>query len=180
MKEIIVDLSLCTGCKTCELQCALMRDSLSQKLPEAIYEDITPLTRVNVEPLGEEASLPLQCRHCQEAPCLDACPSGALHRGDNGTVLYSESRCIGCWMCVMVCPFGVVAPRRTAKKVIKCDRCTGMEEPYCVAACPTGALLFVEAGQLPDGIRDGFRQKVLNLFTDGQKVSLDITRPKGG
>jgi carbon-monoxide dehydrogenase iron sulfur subunit len=180
MKEIIVDVSRCTGCKTCELQCALMRDSLSQKFPEAIYEEIVPMTRVSVEPLGEEASLPMQCRHCQEAPCLDACPSGALYRGDNGTVLYSEPRCIGCWMCVMVCPFGVASPRRASKKMIKCDRCAGMEEPYCVAACPTGALLFEESGRLAAEIREEFRERVLHLFTDGRKVGMDITLSLGG
>ncbi|MBW2146388.1 MAG: 4Fe-4S dicluster domain-containing protein [Deltaproteobacteria bacterium] len=180
MKEIIVDVSRCTGCKTCELQCALMRDSLSQKFPEAMYEEIVPLPRVKVEPLGEDASLPLQCRHCQEAACLDACPSGALYREHNGTVLYREQRCIGCWMCVMVCPFGVVEPRRAAKKVIKCDRCTGMEEPYCVTACPTGALVFAEAAQLAPRIREGLRERVLELLSDGRKVRLDITLPHGG
>lgn len=180
MKEIIVDVSRCTGCKTCELQCALMRDSLSQKLPEAIYEEIKPLSRVKVEPLDEDASLALQCRHCLEAPCLDACPSGALYRDENGTVLYNEIRCIGCWMCVMVCPFGVAAPRHAAKKIIKCDRCTGMEEPYCVAACPTGALIFAEADQLAPKIRERFKARFLEILSDGQKVGLDITLPQGG
>ncbi len=175
MKEIIVDVARCVGCKSCELQCALMRDSLSQKFPQAIYEPVAPAPRVMVEALGKKGSFPVQCRHCTDAPCLDACPSGALYRGDQEAVLYAEPRCIGCWMCVMVCPFGAVAPRRTAKKVMKCDRCTGMEEPYCVAACPTSALLFVEAAELPAKIRADLRGRLLDVLTDGRTVRLDIT-----
>lgn len=176
MNEIVVDIARCTGCKSCELQCALGRDSLAQRFPDAIYEEVAPSPRVRVEPLGLGAALPIQCRQCDPAPCLDACPSGALLRDDNaGIVAYAETRCIGCWMCVMVCPFGAAAPRRSAKKMIKCDRCTGMEEPYCVAACPTGALLLADTAQLTVAVRRSFREVVVDALTDGRTVSLHLS-----
>lgn len=151
MKSIFVNVERCVACKTCEIACALNRSSLSRQLPEAIYETVSPLSRVRVSSTGGEGGFPVQCRHCENAPCLDACPAGALYRDPEGLVLVHDDRCIGCWMCLMVCPFGAPQPFRQFRKIIKCDRCQGMEAPYCVESCPTHALLLIDPEEIAKG-----------------------------
>lgn len=151
MKSILVNPERCTGCRSCEIACAVNRSSVSRKLPEAIYESVPPLSRVGVEPAGPENGFPVQCRHCEDPPCLDACPAGALYRDEEGLVLVHDERCVGCWMCLMVCPFGAPRPFRQYRKMIKCDRCKGMEAPYCVESCPTRALVLIDSEDIARG-----------------------------
>jgi Fe-S-cluster-containing hydrogenase component 2 len=114
-----------------------------------------------VEDTGTDAGFPIQCRHCQDAPCLDACPSKALHRAVDGLVQVHDARCIGCWMCIMVCPFGAPQPFRDIRKMIKCDQCTGMDAPFCVESCPTGALQLVDPEAIAQGRRRGHAEALL-------------------
>ena len=74
-----------------------------------------------------------------------------MHRDEEtGAVLCDEDRCVGCWMCVMVCPFGAIQRNTVGNKAAsKCDLCYGEEIPACVANCPNEALTFVEV--TPDG-----------------------------
>ena len=148
MKSIFVNMDRCVACKTCEISCALNRSSVEGRFPEAIYEEVQPMPRVKVEVVEGDGGFPVQCRHCQDAPCMDACPSGALYRDEEGLVLVHNERCIGCWMCVMVCPFGAPQPFRHTRKIIKCDRCKGRDEPYCVEGCPTHALVFMDTEEM--------------------------------
>lgn len=180
MKEIVVDIEKCTGCRTCELRCAVERSSVSKSLQGAVREKIKPVSRVKVE-ASEGGSLPLQCRHCKDAPCLDACSTGALHRDpETETVIYDDSKCITCWMCVMVCPFGIISPSRERGMIQKCDRCFDMEGPYCVDACPTGALMFIETKDLEDMTREKRRGVLKRSFakedkTESPIISLDFS-----
>lgn len=151
MKSIFVNVERCVACKSCEIACALNRSSLSKRLPEAISETPSPISRVRVEDTDAEGGFPVQCRHCADAPCLDACPAKALYRDATGLVLLSDERCIGCWMCVMVCPFGAPQPFRHYRKMIKCDQCIGMDAPSCVDSCPTHALLFLDPEEIARG-----------------------------
>ena len=151
MKSIFVNAERCVACKSCEISCALNRSSLTQRLPEAIFETPSPLSRVRVEDTGTENGFPIQCRHCEDAPCLDACPAKALYREPKGLVLLHDARCIGCWMCIMVCPFGAPQPFRSFRKMIKCDQCTGMDAPFCVESCPTRALVLVDPEEIAQG-----------------------------
>ena len=141
MKEIFVNIENCLGCKSCELACTV-EHSQSKSLFGAISESPLPKKRVYVE-YGDGKNIPLQCRHCQEAPCVDACISGALKWDSQANlVTHDRERCVGCWMCIMVCPFGVIGREKDAKVAIKCDRCTERDAPACVEACPSGALVF--------------------------------------
>jgi len=130
----------CLGCKTCELYCAAERGSDGQTVYRAVKEEPRPRPRVRVE--GRSGfSAAIQCRHCRQAPCLDACLTGALQRDEaTGLVLVDEARCIGCWTCTMFCPYGVIYPWPERGFALKCDRCAHLEEPVCVAVCPTRAL----------------------------------------
>jgi len=104
-----------------------------------------PLPRVVVEQKGY-LSFALQCRHCDDAPCLEACLTGAMYRDPKtGAVLAHEEKCVGCWMCIMVCPFGIISRTGEGKKVIsKCNLCEGEETPVCVKNCPNEAIVFEE------------------------------------
>jgi carbon-monoxide dehydrogenase iron sulfur subunit len=63
---------------------------------------------------------------------------------EKGTTFVAQDKCRGCWMCVMSCPFGAVIPSAQFKTAMKCDACMHMEQPACVASCPTGALVYGE------------------------------------
>jgi len=72
VKVLIVDKTKCTGCHQCELWCGTEISSVSKELARAINEEPQPVPRVYVE--GKQFAL--QCRHCENAPCLEACPNG--------------------------------------------------------------------------------------------------------
>jgi anaerobic carbon-monoxide dehydrogenase iron sulfur subunit len=159
VKIIGVHLDRCTGCKTCELYCAAERGSNGKTLLKAVQETPCPRSRVRVEG-NNGASMALQCRQCQDAPCLDACLAGALTRDpETNIVLIQEERCIGCWTCTVFCPYGVIYPWPERKIALKCDRCNYMESPVCVDVCPTGALELVELDAYADILRNR-RQKI--------------------
>jgi len=68
-----------------------------------------------------------------------------MYKDKHGTVLHDSEKCVGCWMCIMACPFGVIKPDLKEKKVgSKCDFCTGREKPACVEHCPNQAILLKE------------------------------------
>ena len=147
MKVIAVHLDRCTGCKTCELYCATERGSNSKTLLQAAQETPLPQARVRVEG-SNEVPIALQCRQCLQAPCIDACLTGALLRDpESGTVIIQENNCIGCWTCTLFCPYGVIYPWPERKIALKCDRCLYMESPVCVDACPTQALELIDMDQ---------------------------------
>ena len=140
---IVVNIPKCVGCHSCELACAV-EHSLSKNLYQAVSESPRPQKRVEVECYGR-TNLPLQCRHCADAPCVRVCPTSALYKQDQGeVVLVDQPKCIGCKWCVLACPFGVITLGFDDKAVIKCDLCLERagrnEEPACVEGCPTGAL----------------------------------------
>ncbi|HUV07861.1 MAG TPA: 4Fe-4S dicluster domain-containing protein [Spirochaetia bacterium] len=146
-KRIIVRIERCMGCHSCELACALAHSS-TKELISLMENGEKPGYRINVEAYGIN-SIPVNCQHCEEAGCLMVCPTGAIHRaGDRGPVLYDAERCIGCRMCIQACPFGVVTVSPEGKRVLKCDLCVERlakhQEPACVVACPTQALVFAD------------------------------------
>jgi|UniRef100_A0A7C5EUK8 carbon-monoxide dehydrogenase iron sulfur subunit len=151
MKEIFVNLDRCQGCRSCQLACAVAH-SRSQNLFGALGETPAPRYRLYVE-RGLGLNVPLTCRHCDPAPCMEACIAGALYRDERGAVRRREGACVGCWTCLMVCPYGVVGREKEHKVAVKCDLCPDREVPACVAACPTRALLYREAEGFAAGVR---------------------------
>ncbi len=145
VKEVLVRYERCLGCRSCELACAVAHSG-SGSLFGALWEEKPPRKRVFVEQAGR-ARVALNCRHCQEAWCIDACISGAMRRTPEGVVTNtgSDQRCVGCWMCVMACPYGVIRADYTEGVAVKCDRACLDEKgiPACVRACPTKALVYM-------------------------------------
>ena len=133
------------GCRLCEIHC-VVQHSKSKNIIKTYKGDYPkPLSRIVVEEKGH-LSFGLQCRHCENAPCLSSCITGAMHRDKKtGAVLCDEDKCVGCWMCIMSCPFGVIAKSTEGKKVVsKCDLCAGEKTPVCVLNCPNGAIVLEE------------------------------------
>jgi electron transport protein HydN len=94
----------------------------------------------------DAVKLSTQCRQCEDAPCVRVCPTDATYRTPTYTAV-DPKRCIGCRLCMMVCPFGAVhvataqVGAREKRAAFKCDLCDGRSEgPACVEACPTHAL----------------------------------------
>lgn len=163
-RGIMVSPERCLACKGCEIACALAH-SRSGALPEALTEQPLPQRRVSVE-LAEGLTVPIQCRHCEDAPCIKVCPSRAIHRhGPEDPVLIRMDLCIGCTLCMMVCPFGVIEMSRDHTAVTKCDLCIKRtregELPACVESCPTRALWFGEAQEWTRQRREKAAQTVV-------------------
>ena len=142
MKRIIIREEYCLGCRLCEIHC-LVQHSRSKKIIKAFREERDSIVPgVRVEQSGY-TSFALQCRHCDDAPCIEACMTGAMHRDAvTGAVLSDPDRCVGCWMCVMVCPVGAVTRGTNRHVVSKCDLCMGALVPACVQNCPNGAIVW--------------------------------------
>jgi Fe-S-cluster-containing dehydrogenase component len=92
----------------------------------------------------ECAYLSVACMHCDDAPCVAACPTGCLYKDtESGLTLFDNSRCIGCRGCAMSCPFGAPSFNPDGK-MVKCDGCIQRlrdgRVPACVRVCPGGAL----------------------------------------
>lgn len=89
---------------------------------------------------------PMICRQCVEPPCEKACPvtDGKPIRRDRetGIVRVTVGNCIGCYECIVACPFGAIRIEPHTGQVLKCDLCDG--DPECVKWCPTGAIQFVD------------------------------------
>jgi formate dehydrogenase iron-sulfur subunit len=115
------------------------------------------------------------CKHCKEAACLDACPTGAIFRTEFDTVVVQADVCNGCGYCVAACPFGVLTRREgvasrpetngIAQKCTLCyDRLSGGQEPACAHACPTKSIQF---GPL-DQLRERAQDRVSELHAEGR------------
>lgn len=157
--NIVVDPNKCISCHSCEISCAV-EHSVSKNLYLAAGEYPRPQKRVVVEHFAQ-TNLPLQCRHCEDAPCVKVCPTKALVKeGVEGPVLLNDHLCIGCKWCVVACPFGVIMAAPDDNVMIKCDLCQDRlkvgEAPACVEACHTGALQFVSTAELAEAKRREF------------------------
>ena len=155
MNTVIHSKEKCLTCHQCEMACAIQH-SLSGNLYSAINETVNPQSRIFIESdLSGSVSIPNKCRHCDPAPCISSCPSGALKRAEGADVVLSdENKCIGCRNCLVNCPFGVIIFRKSNRYKsgryvsIKCDECidrtSASSVPACVEACKTGALRYCE------------------------------------
>jgi len=109
---------------------------------------------------GLPVVFPELCQHCPTPACVDACIAGALSRqSGTGKVVLDSDRCVGCWSCIMACPFAAVRRDLRGRPLsARCDRCEGFHGPACVAACPTLALqrgaesAFDKAARRPEGM----------------------------
>ena len=175
MKTVFVQPELCIGCRHCEVACAIAHAEI-KNLFAAVSEEKRSQPRIYVEMGIHYLTFPNRCRHCDPAPCMQVCPTEALVR-DVGTasVVVHYDRCIGCAVCAMACPFGIIRfnpvhQLDTDRAVnAKCDNCIVRQKsgliPACAEACKTGALVFGDADDL---IRSSRKDFTLRLITSAE------------
>lgn len=144
---ISFDPNRCSGCYACTVACMDQNDLFTEKSEDAWRQ----VFRVESASFPE-AKINLACLHCQDTPCMSACPTGAICKDDEtGIIQVRQELCIGCHSCSLACPFGI--PRFGADgKMQKCQMCIerveeGLE-PACVHTCPTKALKIGEINEL--------------------------------
>jgi len=144
-KRIIIREEYCMGCRLCEVYCITQHSKSKDIIKAYRGEEPRPVSGIYFEEKGS-VSFALQCRHCDDAPCLEACITGAMYRDEGtGMVLHDREKCVGCWMCIMACPYGVIKPDFGERKVAsKCDLCIEAEFPACVEHCPNEAIILVD------------------------------------
>ncbi len=139
MPRITIQEEACIGCGLCRVYCQV-EHSKSKNLLKAFKKEST-LPRLRVERRGE-ISFAVSCRHCDEPWCVYSCLTGAMQKDPaSGIVTHDARRCIGCWSCVIACPYGALIRDTSHDVVIKCDLCPGQAVPVCVANCPNEALV---------------------------------------
>jgi formate dehydrogenase iron-sulfur subunit len=170
----LTDSTLCIGCKACEVACKEWNDvpddgflwsglSYDNTLTlgasswrHVKFVEHQPQTGCGGNAPGHSTwqfSSDV-CKHCENAGCLEACPTGSIVRTEFGSVYVQPDICNGCGYCVVTCPFGVIDRRPDDGRAFKCTFCydrqkAGME-PACAKACPTGSILFGDLDKLQE------------------------------
>ena len=143
MKKVYIKEEVCIGCGLCEVHCRLQH-SKTKDILKAFKNGSRPISLARVE-RNQPISFSVQCRHCEEPSCVYACITGALTRDPHsGIVTVDAEKCIGCWTCILACPFGIIKQDKSRKRIAKCDLCLGQGVPACVANCPNEALVYAE------------------------------------
>jgi carbon-monoxide dehydrogenase iron sulfur subunit len=141
----MIEEEACIGCGLCEIHC-FTQHSKSKDIIKAYKKEYPrPAIRISLE-ISKPISFAVQCRHCENPPCVMSCLSGAMHIDNRtGQVLHDSEKCIGCWTCIMVCSYGAVVKDASGRKIVaKCDLCPDIDIPACVANCPNEALRYEE------------------------------------
>ena len=102
---------------------------------------INPRIRIEEE---NGVSFAVSCRHCNDPICVKSCITGALTR-ENGAVVFNHDKCVGCFTCVLSCPYGAIMPSDDSV-VQKCELCmkNSFGAPVCVQHCPNQAIVYEE------------------------------------
>ena len=143
MKRVYVNEEWCLGCHLCEYNCAFANSGMTDMASALKGKRIFP--RIHVEE-GERITFAVSCRHCTDPLCVKACISGALTRDEaDGVIRIDRNRCVGCFTCVLVCPYGALAPGEDGV-MQKCELClrNTCGEPACVKGCPNRAIVYEE------------------------------------
>lgn len=146
---MLADTTRCIDCKACVVACRSEWD-----VPLGYSRDWVASAETRTEAGRPQLHFfPGRCQHCDDAPCIDACPTGAVFKRDDGLVLLEPGLCSGCELCVPACPYGARWLDPQTGVVDACTFCQPLvdagRQPACVASCPTHALIFGDAAD-PD------------------------------
>src|SRR5438874_2675103 len=183
------DSTLCIGCKACEVACKEWNEVPSDgfafsgmsydntlTLGHSTWRHVKFVEREPVIGRGGNAPELMSwefssdvCKHCENAGCLEACPTGSIIRTEFGGVYVQPDICNGCGYCVVSCPFGVIDRRPDDGRAFKCtfcyDRQKAGEIPACAKACPTQSILFGDLEELQK-VAD---MRIARLHADGMQ-----------
>lgn len=161
---MVLDTARCVGCSACVIGCKEEND-----VPEGGFRDwVVSETRGTFPALTIE-NRSERCNHCEKAPCIENCPTGASHRAADGTVQVDRSKCSGCKNCISACPYGAryVHPQGFVDKCTFCSHIEGTTS--CAEMCPTETINFGDAND-PDS-------KVSRLLAEGR---IKVLKPEAG
>ncbi len=136
-KVLVIDYEKCTGCRICEQVCSVQHEGVSNPAR----------SRIKVIKWEQEGRyVPMSCQQCESAPCMAICPVKAISRDEGlNRLMVDYDTCIGCRICIAICPFGGMAFDTLAQKVMKCDLCDG--DPLCAKFCEVHAVEYVDASE---------------------------------
>jgi len=173
ISAFLTDASLCIGCKACEVACKewnqIPDDGFvwsgqsydnTRALGASTWRHVLFLEQK--QPMGSQLAsigepfrwqfLSDVCKHCANAGCLEACPTGSIVRTEVGSVFVQPDICNGCGYCVVSCPFGVIDKRPEDGRAFKCTFCYDRQKaglvPACAKACPTESIQFGDLEEL--------------------------------
>ncbi|MFC1858130.1 4Fe-4S dicluster domain-containing protein [Thermodesulfobacteriota bacterium] len=156
-KMLFVDADKCVACRTCELACSFAKTSVLDPLRSRITNFNFP---------GTPFRTSTTCQQCEEPACAVICPSRALSRDPiTGAILVDKERCVGCKMCMQVCPFGTIHLDSEERIAVKCDLCGG--DPVCVKFCIPGALQYIEVKDVVRQRGKRFVDKLRKVYQEG-------------
>jgi formate dehydrogenase iron-sulfur subunit len=162
------DTTVCIGCKACEVACKQWNDLPADgsqfkkggsydhtgELGAATWRHVRFIEQLEAESSPKWIFMSDVCKHCTNAGCLDACPTGALIRTEFETVIVQPDVCNGCGYCIPACPFGVIDRDKIDGRAAKCtlcyDRLEDGLEPACAKSCPTDSIQFGPWDELVD------------------------------
>ena len=160
-KNIVVDIKYCIGCWACEMAC---------KQENNVPVGIKWLNVIKIGPkmVGDRLRMdfiPMRCRHCSKAPCIQACPEDAITKRSDGIVLIDRESCIGCLNCAEVCPFKAIQSNEQTGTAEKCTLCVhridaGLE-PACVLACPSKCIHFGDINEIMMAVQAEKSEQIL-------------------
>jgi len=165
-KKLTVIPELCSGCRICEIACAIKHFGVNNPKKAAI--------RVVTAYPHPVLRMPVVCSQCKVPKCAQVCPTDALSRVD-GVVVLDEDKCISCFKCIEACPFGAIYAHEDCELPIKCDLCGG--EPECVKKCPLGALKLIPEDALGEAKRLGnvlsyTQMKEIEFYEKGERKTI--------
>ncbi|HED3853995.1 formate-dependent uric acid utilization protein AegA [Enterobacter soli] len=160
---IMANSQQCIGCRACEVACVMAHNDEQHVLSERHFHP-----RITVLRSGARKS-PVTCHHCENAPCAQSCPNGAISKSHD-SVQVNQQKCIGCKACVVACPFGtmeiIVTPLNNGSvkaTAHKCDLCVQRPQgPACIENCPADVLMLATPGVL-DNLAKSRRQRTARL-----------------
>lgn len=141
---MIHDESKCNGCNLCATACR----RVNKVPPEGTRLSIAHIPLSDNEQETQYHYFRQSCQHCDDAPCVSVCPTGASwHDTQHGIVRIKKNRCIGCSYCISACPYQIRYLNPATHVADKCDFCYESRQtkgypPICVSVCPQNALLF--------------------------------------
>lgn len=143
MKKVYVNEKWCLGCHLCEYNCAFANSGKENMATALKGKPIFP--RIHIEG-DDKISYAVSCRHCDNPICVKSCIAGAISRVD-GVVRIDAGKCVGCYTCILVCPYGALAVGEGGV-MQKCELClqNSCGAPACVKGCPNNAIVYEERG----------------------------------
>ncbi|MHC4946165.1 MAG: 4Fe-4S dicluster domain-containing protein, partial [Planctomycetota bacterium] len=136
----VIDQNRCIGCHACTVAC---KDE--HEVPIGVNRTWVKYIEKGVFPATRRHFAVLRCNHCDDAPCVEICPTIALYRSPNGIVDFDNERCIGCKSCMQACPYDAIYIDPNQNTAAKCNFCAHRVElglqPACEVVCPTQAIV---------------------------------------